>query len=241
MKNLLVRSIYKIKSTQWFRDRADEGDIYEHYMQMHKISLDSFKQHLQGDWEFVFFNKEVDDIQQVFQDHFFELYDLWKQGNNILYCGPDNLMIKPTKFFGEYNDFRMFNYTDPKSFNGIEHFLNADVRYYSADMNPDTWTESLKQAENWDFSEWNTEQIILNKMLWNQEGRTPQNTIIPKMAYQAHGVWLTNDINQHIQRANAWNGCALQDSHIIHLHGSRNAPNKLELMKALHKEFNENT
>ena len=40
----------------------------------HEISLRTFKKHLQGDWEFVFFNKEVDNIQEVFKDHFFEIF-----------------------------------------------------------------------------------------------------------------------------------------------------------------------
>ena len=123
MKNYLIRSLYQIKSPVWFRDRTDEGDIYDQYMQMHEISLRTFEQHLQGDWEFVFFNKTVPDIQAVFKDHFFEIYDIWRQGDcNILYCGPDNAMMKPTQFFGKYEDFMMFNYTDPKSSTEANHY-----------------------------------------------------------------------------------------------------------------------
>lgn len=228
MKNLLVRSLYRIKSTKWFRDRAEEGDLYDLYHQMHEISLESFEKHLQGDWEFVFYNKEVDNIQEVFRDHFFEIYDLWKSGCNILYCGPDNFMTQDTSFYGEYSDFRMFNYTDPKQFRHFEHFLNADVRYYSADMDPDTWCKPLEAAKNWDFSEWNTEQIILNDMLWSQADRTPENTIMPHMAYQGH--LLGRDIRT-LQYSNAWNGIDIRQAHIIHLHGSRNAPEKLALMQ----------
>jgi len=232
-KNILMRSLYKINSTQWFRDRADEGDLFDLYMQMHEISLRSFEKHLQGDWEFRFYTKEVDNIQQVFQDHFFETYELWRQGHNILYCGPDNMMMKPTQFFDQYDDFRMFNYTDPKHAFGM-HFLNADVRYYPADMPENTWSEALVQAENWDFDEWNTEQIILNKMLWRQEGRTLENTVDPKMAYQGHMLYL-NNWEQTMAHSNAWNNCDINDAHIIHLHGSRNAPAKLALMKELEK------
>ena len=113
MKNYLIRSLYKIKSPIWFEDRSGEGDLYDWYMKMHDISLRSFEKHLQGDWEFVFFNKEVENIQEVFKNHFFEIYDIWKQGDtNILYCGPDNVVMKPTEFFGKYDDFMMFNYDD---------------------------------------------------------------------------------------------------------------------------------
>ena len=226
----------------WFQDRSSEGDLYDWYKKMHDISLRSFEKHLQGDWEFIFFNKEVDNIQEVFKDHFFEIYDIWKQGNtNILYCGPDNIMMKPTEFFGKYDDFRMFNYTDPKISNEQnhyniqhEHFFNADVRYYPSTMSQDIWDMGLEMAENWDFNSWNTEQFILNKMLWDQEGRTLENTLDPTMAYQGHQLFIKN-WDQRKAYSNEWNACDIKDAQIIHLHGSRNAPNKFALMKELEK------
>ena len=224
----------------WFEDRSSEGDLYDWYMKMHDISLRSFEKHLQGDWEFIFFNKEVDNIQEVFKDHFFEIYDIWKQGNtNILYCGPDNIMMKPTDFFGKYNDFMMFNYTDPKSsvepnHYGIQHqhFFNADVRYYPSTMSQDIWDMGLEMAENWDFNSWNTEQFILNKMLWDQTDRNLDNTLDPKIAYQGHQLFI-EDWEQRKLYSNEWNGCDIKDAHIIHLHGSRNAPGKYALIKQL--------
>jgi len=250
MKNYLIRSLYKIKSPIWFDDRSNEGDLYDWYMKMHDISLRSFEKNLQGDWEFLFFNKEVENIQEVFKDHFFEIYDIWKQGDtNILYCGPDNIMMKPTTIFGEYDDFRMFNYTDPKSFNDPnkynmkhEHFYNADVRYYPSTMSQDIWDMGLEMAENWDFDCWNTEQIILNKMLWDQPNRSPANTLLPHIAYQGQHLYLPNtkegadaqgpwEHRKHV--SNKWNGCKLSDAHIVHTHGSRHAPSKYALMKEL--------
>ena len=240
MKNYLIRSLYKIKSPIWFDDRSNEGDLYDWYMKMHDISLRSFEKNLQGDWEFVFFNKEVENIQEVFKDHFFEIYDIWKQGDcNILYCGPDNIMMKPTEFFGQYDDFRMFNYTDPKQSTEPnhyniqhQHFFNADVRYYPSTMSQDIWDMGLEMAENWDFDSWNTEQFILNKMLWDQEGRTIENTLDPTVAYQGHQLFLDN-WEQRKAYSNEWNTCDLKQAHIIHLHGSRNAPRKFALMEKL--------
>lgn len=223
----------------WFADRSKEGDIYDHYMKMHDISLKSFKEYLEGDWEFVFFNKEVDNIQQVFKDHFFELYELWKKGHNILYCGPDNFVTQPLEVFGKYDDFMMFNYTDPKT--SVEpnhyniqhkHFFNADVRYYPQTMEQEIWNIGIEMAENWDFDCWNTEQIILNHMLWQQPNRTLENTLDPYMAYQGH--WIFNGMsNAEVIRSNQWNGIDLNDAKILHLHGSRNAPEKLKVMQSL--------
>ena len=226
----------------WFEDRSNEGDLYDWYMKMHDISLRSFEKHLQGDWEFIFFNKEVENIQEVFKDHFFEIYDIWKQGDtNILYCGPDNIMMKPTDFFGKYDDFMMFNYTDPKS--SVEpnhyniqhqHFFNADVRYYPSTMSQDIWDMGLEMAENWDFNSWNTEQFILNKMLWDQTNRNLDNTLDPTVAYQGHQLFI-EEWEQRKAYSNEWNGCDIKDAQIIHLHGSRNAPRKYSLMEQLEK------
>lgn len=229
----------------WFEDRSGEGDLYDWYMKMHDISLRSFEKHLQGDWEFIFFNKEVENIQEVFKDHFFEIYDIWKQGDtNILYCGPDNIMMKPTEFFGKYDDFMMFNYTDPKSsvepnhYNvQHEHFFNADVRYYPSTMSQDIWDMGLEMAENWDFNSWNTEQFILNKMLWDQPNRSLLNTIDPTIAYQGHQLFI-EEWEQRKAYSNDWNGCDIKDARIIHLHGSRNAPRKFSLMEQLEKLSN---
>ena len=226
----------------WFEDRSNEGDLYDWYMKMHDISLRSFEKHLQGDWEFIFFNKEVENIQEVFKDHFFEIYDIWKQGDtNILYCGPDNIMMKPTDFFGKYDDFMMFNYTDPKSsiepnhYNiQHEHFFNADVRYYPSTMSQDIWDMGLEMAENWDFNSWNTEQFILNKMLWDQTNRNLDNTLDPTVAYQGHQLFI-EEWEQRKAYSNEWNGCDIKDAQIIHLHGSRNAPRKYSLMEQLEK------
>ena len=242
MKNYLIRSLYKIKSPMWFEDRSNEGDLYDWYMKMHDISLRSFEKHLQGDWEFIFFNKEVQNIQEVFKDHFFEIYDIWKEGDcNILYCGPDNIMMKPTEFYGKYNDFMMFNYTDPKTsiepnHYNIQHeqFFNADVRYYPNTMSHDIWDMGLEMAENWVFKSWNTEQFILNKMLWDQTDRSLDNTLNPAVAYQGHALFI-EDWEQRKAYSNEWNGCDIKDAQIIHLHGSRNAPRKFALMEQLEK------
>ena len=226
----------------WFADRSNEPDLHDWYMKMHEVSLRSFVKNLEGDWEFIFFDGEVDDIQEVFQTHFFDLYDMWKDEEcNILYCGPDNMVMKPTSIFGEYDDFRMFNYTDPKASTAPNrwglahpHFLNADVRYYPSTMSEDTWELGAKMAEEWDGTEWATEQVILNEMLWSQEGRTPENTIMPHLAYQGHALYL-HDWERTKAYSNEWNGCNLSDAQIVHLHGSRNAEAKYNLMVELER------
>lgn len=248
MKNYLIRSLYKIKSPMWFADRSNEGDLYQYYYDMHKLSLASFEKHLQGEWEFVFYEKEVDHIQDVFKDHFFEIYKFWKENApcNILYCGPDTLMMKPTEVFDKYKNFTMFNYTDPRTTSPAnreainhydiyhQHYFNADVRYYPAGMRQDIWNLGLKMAEDWDFNCWGTEQVILNEMLWKQPDVSFSNVYNPNMNYMGHNLFLDN-WDRTKEFSNNWNRSLLSDANIVHLCGSRLANKKLELMIAMAK------
>ena len=69
-------------------------------------------------------------------------------------------------------------------------------------------------------------------MLWDQEGRTIENTLDPTVAYQGHQLFLDN-WEQRKAYSNEWNTCDLKQAHITHLHGSRNAPRKFALMEKL--------
>lgn len=230
MKNYLIKSLNRIKSTDWeWTDRAREGDIYPYYQKMHKISEASFHYLLQGEWEYIYLESEVSDVNQVFKDQFYQFYDIWKKEPcNILYCGPDTQMIQPTEIFGRFKNFMMFNYTDPKSTDKHPHYLNADIRYIPATMNPEIWEIGLEAFRDFDY--WGGDQDLYNDMVWAQ-GLTPEQVIHPELAYQAFMLpggeaW-----------ANDWNGCKFEDALIIHWHGSRSAAQKLALMEQLAQQI----
>ena len=70
-------------------------------------------------------------------------------------------------------------------------------------------------------------------MVWGQ-GLSPEQVIDPVMAYQ--GPWLPG--NEEAQRfTDQWNGCTLNDAKIVHWHGSRHAPSKLQLMKSINDQL----
>lgn len=227
MKNYLIKSLNRIKSPDWGPDLGDrvarEGDIYPIYQRMHKVSELSFQHLLQGEWEYIFLSAEVEDVAQTFRDQFFEIYDIWRREPcNILYCGPDTQMVQPTEVFGRYQHFLMWNYTDPKSYLNIPHFLNADIRYYPAEMTQECWDIGLERAKN--IQVWNDDQIIYNEMVWGQ-GLTPEQVIDPTMAFQ--GFMMPDNYDY----AESWNGCSIEDVKIIHWHGSRGAEAKLAAMR----------
>ena len=238
MKNYLVKTLFEVTDTKWSKDidRSREENIFESYQAMHNISVKSHEACLEGDWELVFYGGETDNIHQALKETFYKIYELWsKEPCNILYTDPDTLMVAPTKIFGEFKEFRMFNVTDPKSFSEPNQydksyfkFLNAGVRYFPATMSQEIWDIGLKMAETWNLADWNTEQIILNEMAWSQN---VTDMIQPKLAYQAFMIpggeaW-----------ADEWNGCKFEDANIIHWHSSRHAKTKLHMMETVAKQI----
>jgi hypothetical protein len=234
MKNYLIKGLHRIGSTKWWpgRDRADEGDLYSYYEKMAVLSEASFFHNLQGDWELIRLESTATDVNHVFRQQFRAIWDIWStEPCNIYYCGSDVQVLKPVEVFGQYKHFLMFNYTDPKTLDELPHFLNADIRYYPAEMDRVIFEDALAKLSN--CTEWNGDQKLYNHMVWDQ-GLTPEQVIDPTMAYQ--GPWLPGAIEAQ-QFTDMWNGCTLNDAKIVHWHGSRHAPSKLQLMQGINAQL----
>jgi hypothetical protein len=234
MKNYLIKGLHRIGSTKWWpgRDRADEGDLYSYYEKMAVLSEASFFHNLQGDWELIRLESTATDVNHVFRQQFRAIWDIWStEPCNIYYCGSDVQVLKPVEVFGQYKHFLMFNYTDPKTLDELPHFLNADIRYYPAEMDRAIFEDALAKLSN--CTEWNGDQKLYNHMVWDQ-GLTPEQVIDPTMAYQ--GPWLPGAIEAQ-QFTDTWNGCTLNDAKIVHWHGSRHAPSKLQLMQGINAQL----
>lgn len=233
MKNYLIKGLHKIGSTTWWpgSDRSWEGDLYPMYQQMDKISKASFAHNLQGNWELINLVSQADDVNHVFRQQFQAIYEIWKsEPCNILYCGSDTQMIQPTEVFGKYQHFMMWNYTDPKEYGPCSHFLNADIRYYPGTMRQGIWDYALYQMK--DLTWWNSDQVLYNLMVWGQ-GLGAEQVIDPKMAYQG---FMLPQLSQRL--SDEWNGCTINEAHIVHWHGSRGAQLKLDLMASINQQLN---
>ena len=234
MKNYLVKGLHRIGSTKWWpgRDRADEGDLISYYEKMATLSEASFFHNLQGDWEYIKLESTATDVNHVFRQQFAAIWDIWSaEPCNIYYCGSDVQVLKPVEVFGRYKNFLLFNYTDPKSLDEHAHFLNADIRYYPAEMDREMFEQATKDVAH--ATEWNNDQKLYNRMVWSQ-GLTPDQVIDPTMAYQ--GPWLPGD-ERAKQFTDNWNGCRFEDASIVHWHGSRNADAKLQLMQHINDQL----
>lgn len=199
------------------------------YDQMFHISLASAKKFLQGEWTPVVFTDTADSRVSMFKDNWKRIWDIWHQEScNILYLDSDTMFIKPTEIFGRFQEFRLFNWTDPKSNDQFKDYFNAGVRYYSSDMSQDIWRIGKDMAQHWNLDIWDQEQLIFNQMFW-QQSIPEHDRRHPELNWQ--GMWMTIP-DPRIQPAQEqWNELALKDAHIIHVHGTRGAVKTAALME----------
>jgi len=232
MKNYLFKSLFKIVDPNWsVVDRSHEHNLYNNYVNMHQVSTASYTRHLKGNWEFKFVGGNCDTIHQAFVKTFWSIHKLWHQEPcNILYTDPDTIAMQAFDPWGKYDQFMMFNHTDPRQFykpntynRSFEHFFNAGVRYFPATMSKEIWQLGADMANLWDYTTYDTEQIILNAMLWDQ-GVSVANTLDPSAAWQWFG---------DLHYCEVWNGLPISQAKILHLHSSRGAENRLQVMKKL--------
>jgi hypothetical protein len=165
VKNLLVLKHYKLKNlTGWDPSKEHEwtqgvwDDMREHvkkYDLMKEMCIASAKDSILGLDDIIVHESQVDDIQHAFKQHFYDLYDIWRQGNtNILYADLDVLFIRKFNWFDFSSKFVMYNAG------------NCGIRYHGHDMDEVLWTEALKRCEVWkDNKRWDYEQDIYVNML----------------------------------------------------------------------------
>ena len=233
-KNFLVFKNYKVLDhSKWYDDRTDEVNLVENYNEMEKIATKSALKNLEGLNEIKVFRGEADNIREVFKKNFYEIYELWQKGHNILYTDLDVIFTQPVNYFANNNIFRMYNLTDPVKTKcdhyGVEFetYFNCGIRYYPKGMSQDVWDLGIKMVENWNPDRWDSEQIIYNAMLWSQD-IGPDDVYNPRVAYQ-----LLHD-PAHLQgnRINKqFNQIDLHEAVAVHVHGSRGSTDRLSLMK----------
>lgn len=232
MKNYLVGAVRP--SIKIWNPCAGKGDDVKQqdnlgiYNEMYDISRASARKFLAGDWTEIKHTAPVLDARMFQIAQWYMIKELWFQEPcNILIMGADTMFLKPTEIFGKFSEMRMFNYTDPRTHPDHPHNFNDDIRYYPASMNPSVWDLGERLMSEWfthQESDWACGQHIHNHMLWSQ-GISIEEMLKPQYAWQAVG---SNE-----QEGNNWNGCNYYEANVLHLHGSRNNQNRLDVMKTL--------
>ena len=210
MKNILVLKHYNLYHESGWNVKREDGDItdeinwlqrierIERYNEMKRMCLASAEKFLLGLDDIVIHDTDVYDIQAGFKQHFFDLYDLWKQGDvNILYADLDVLFIRPFNWFDFSDHFVMYDLN------------NSGIRYHGHDMTPDTWELAFKRCQTWNPEQWDYEQEIYKEM-----ARLPSNFEHRKIEYNDLVINLPKDNNSaELYQANE-KCCA------VHFHGS---------------------
>lgn len=240
VKNYLfgaVRPVYKIWLPQnGSGDNPNMMKDLEKYREMYRLSRQSARTFLQGDFEIITEKAPILDSRMIQIARWYEVKNRWyRERCNILVMGCDTMFIKPTEVFGKYDTARMFNYTDPKHHPDMPHYFNNDIMYFPATMSEEAWEVGERHMIDWwqrSDTMWDCGQLLENHLLWAQ-GVSPQDMLEPDMAWQCH----VNDENY----CNQWNGTTLETAKMIHFHGSRGVFNKLEIMKSFAEQVGVDT
>jgi hypothetical protein len=226
MKNYVVWTNCQVNETEHRFGIAPCGDPVSRaaYDTMFQVSRSSARKFLAGDWEEVVFNDPAETRVHMFQQNWQRIWDLWHQEPcNILYLDSDAMFIKSTDMFGQFDQYRLFNWTDPKSNTQFSNYYNAGVRYYPSTMSAEVWNIGQDMAKNWNLNIWDQEQLIFNAMFWSQGVQDPHH---PELNWQGFMLGI-----QPKELGDAWNNCPIESAHIIHWAGSRGAARTGEIMQ----------
>lgn len=236
-KNILVLKNYTITDhTKWYNDRSHENNLVENYAEMEKICVATAEKNIVGLDDVVVFRGQADNIRDVFKQNFYEIHELWSEGNNILYADLDVVFMKPWTWFEPTYLFSMYNLTDPPKTHcdhyniSFDHFFNCGIRYYPYKMMQSVWDIGFEMLDNWNPERWDSEQIVYNAMMWSQSPhvgdfwRAPLAYQMLHSPYTPGGQYTNNQFNGTLD---------LKDVLAVHIHGSRGSHDRLALMKDL--------
>jgi len=231
--NILVCKNYTITDhTKWYADRSSETGLEENYTAMEELCVASAKKYVTDLDEVVVFRGQADNIRDVFKTNFYEIYELWKQGHNILYVDLDVIFISAAEYFGKFNKLSMFNLTDPTSTTDahynieLPHFFNCGIRYYPHNMDQSVWDKGISMVENWNPNRWDCEQVIYNAMMFDQKLEINE-VYRPHLAFQLLSGNIEDESNTN------FNQIHISEAKAIHLHGSRSSSARLQAMEKL--------
>lgn len=202
---------------------------YITYREMYRLSRLSARHFLQGEWTEFCFQSPILDARLNTLHIWYQIRELWHQEPcNILCMGADTLFVKPTEIFGRFEEFRLFNYTDPREHREFRHYFNDDIRYIPHTLNQGIWLAAERQMCRWldptEQSQWDLGQIIHNHMFWSQ-GFWGERVARPDLAFQI--------IHFDDEQDSAWNNYPVSQAHILHLHGSRGAGDRVDAMRTM--------
>lgn len=236
VKNYLVCAVRPI-SNNWMNQSS--SDLYLNYQKMYKIRTASFKHFVQEPFEEILWTAPATNSDTCTYQTWLDIQELHrKEPCNIFWAGADTLMTKPTELFSsKFSEYRLFNYTDPKSHKNFTHYFNDDIQYYPHTMSEEIWQlgeDLMSQRESHPERNWGFDQLRHNTMFWSQD-IDESDRLHPEMAYQAMNLRNLNldTITWH----NYWNNLDINSAHILHFHGSRGSQEVIKIMTTISEQL----
>lgn len=196
------------------------------YNEMFEISRASARKYLAGAWTDVVWNEPAPTRVAMFQSNWQRMWDLWHtEPCNILYLDSDTVFVRATDIFDRFHEFRLFNWTTPRSKSGFGNYFNAGVRYYPHTMSTAVWQLGSDLAADWDLNIWDQEQIIFNRMFWQQD-LAWSDAHRPELNWQLPA-------NSDRKKMADHNKSSFDTAHIIHYHGTRGSDRAVRLAREL--------
>lgn len=237
VKNYLVCAIRSV-ANGWCGRPGDQADyLRRKYLEMYEIRTASFRKFVKEPFEIILWQDPVKDNEHWARENWLEIQRLWhSEPCNIFWAGADTFMLQETELFSDrFQEYRLFNFTDPKSHPDFPKYYNDDIQYYPHTMSEAVWSlgdELWKHAESHPERLWGFDQLRHNHMFWAQK-ISDQDRCHPKMAYQAMNMRDLTEETRHYH--DKWNGELIGNSHILHFHGSRQAEKVVMIMQELAK------
>ncbi len=232
VKNYLVCSVRCI-SENWMGTPSSQ--LYLDYQEMYHLRLASFEQFVKEPFEAVVWTDPATNCDTCTYQNWLDIKELWhREPCNIFWAGADTLMIKPTELFSDrFPEYRLFNYTEPRSYKDFTNHFNDDIQYYPHTMSDDVWElgeKWLAQRETHPDRNWGFDQLRHNAMFWSQD-IPDSDRLHPEMAYQAMRLRTLDP--KVIEQHNRFNSLSMEQAHILHFHGSRGSQAVINIMKEL--------
>jgi hypothetical protein len=238
MRNILLKSLYKIhkQGDMPAPSRAMTSEkSFACYQEMQKLSVESFKSHMAGNWSLVELGGSFGNLQQAFKYTLHKTKQIHQDNYpcNILYADPDVLCLEPIDPWGDHKnlDFHVFGAG------------NCGVRYFKNSMTNKLWKHAISVSRKWDNHNYNFEQdlyISLEKQAIKQLSGTLEDAV------SACELW--NQVDQVPNIDATHQDCSSQEIHdmveqleyhydvpVVHFHSSRIPCATLLLMKKVWK------
>lgn len=232
VKNYLVCAIRPVRDG-WMGQNSQ--DLHQAYQKLYQISVASFRRFVYEPFETILWTDPVENNFECNKANWNAIKELWhREPCNIFWAGADTFMMRPTALFGSaFREYRLFNYTDPRSHKDFPHYFNDDIQYFPHTMSESVWRlgeDMLAEADAHPEKQWGFDQLRHNAMFWSQDIPMTLRTH-PTMAYQAQHLRTLDPAT--IAWHNEWNGVDINNANILHFHASRGTEAVYAIMQDL--------